>query len=524
MTKFIEDNQKNIFSSIFNLSNQAIYLMDSDGKILIANDNALNNLGYTLDEIKELYVWDVDAIVDTKEKYLEKLESFDEISFLPDNIIESKHKRKNGDIFSVEIVSEFTIIDNKQYLISYVKDITDRLKNNEDVKFYFDLINSSQDMIFLVEHENKIIEFANETACKKLGYSLTEIKSMDITDFRKPFKDLDNIEIPEVFKKIEDVNSMRTFGIYITKDGNKIPVETSLHKKEYLGKDFIIAVSRDISERLKVEREKEYLNKKLENYNKTLKNEIASAKEELLEYENMMKRQSRMAAMGEMLENIAHQWRQPLSFISVLSTGMILQNDVELLDNKSLVKGLNDINDNVQYLSKTIDDFRDFFKPNKKKSSFNLLTLINNAIKLSITRHGKDDIEFLVNVSDIELYSYENEFLQVILNLIVNSKDELIKKDYKKCILIETFVEDENVIIFVKDNAGGIPINIIDKIFEPYFTTKHNYQGTGIGLYMSQNIIRHMNGSISVSDCTIEYKGISFKGASFKIKIPLIKV
>merc|ERR1711879_1065885 len=194
------------------------------------------------------------------------------------------------------------------YLISYVKDITSRLKKDEDIKFYFELINASQDMIFLVEHGNGKIEFANEISCKNLGYSLSEMKNMQVSDFRKPFKELDNIELPEVFKKIEKLNSMTTFGIYITKDGRKIPVETSLDKKEYLGKSFLIANSRDISERLQVEKEKEELKNKLENYNNTLKNEVTNAKQELIEYENIMKRQSRMAAMGEMLENIAHQW------------------------------------------------------------------------------------------------------------------------------------------------------------------------------------------------------------------------
>jgi signal transduction histidine kinase len=107
--------------------------------------------------------------------------------------------------------------------------------------------------------------------------------------------------------------------------------------------------------------------------------------------------------------------------------------------------------------------------------------------------------------------------------LITNSKDELVKKDYNKCIIIQSYIKNENAVIIIKDNAGGIPENIIHKIFEPYFTTKHNSQGTGIGLYMSRNIIKHMHGNISVNNCDIEYNGANFKGASFEIQIPLKK-
>jgi len=523
MTNFIKENQQDIFSATFNLSNQGIYLMDCDGKILFANDNALNSLGYTLEEIENLNVWDVDAIVDSKEKYLNTVKEFNEIDYssIP-HTIESYHKRKNGEIFPVEIVSKFTTIQESQYLISYVKDITNRLKRIEDLKLYFDLIDSSKDMIFLVDHATAEIEFVNDTVCKSLGYSLNEIKNMKVSDFRRPFKELDNIDVPEVFKKIEELNTMTTFGIYITKDGKKIPVETSLHRKEYKGKSFLIAISRDISERLEIEREKEELNKKLKNYNKTLQNEISIAKQELIEYENIMKRQSKMAAMGEMLENIAHQWRQPLSAISVLSTGMILQNNENLLTKEDFNKGLSDVNEHVQYLSKTIDDFRNFFKPNKQKNHFNLEHLVSTSIKLSKVKHNQEKIKFIVNCENIELYTYENEFLQVLLNLIGNAKDELVKKTYEKCIFINTRIDDAYVVISVSDNGGGVPLDIIDRIFEPYYTTKHNYEGTGIGLFMSQNIIKHMHGNIEVKNIDIIYKAEQYKGASFEIKIPFL--
>ncbi len=522
MRESIEKNYEEILKASFSLSSQAIYLLNMNGNILYANENALDTLDYTLDEIKKLYVWDIDAIVDNKNKYLDELDIFARKGLDgKENVLESKHRKKNGEVFPVEIVSKFFKVNEDEYLISYVRDITRRVRRTEEINFYFDLIDSSKDMIFVMDHESTKIEFANETACNILGYSLVELKDKKISEIRKTMKSLDDTKLPEVFKKIEQESNLTTFGKYITKNNKEIPVESSLQLKEYKGKKFITAISRDISERLEIEIKKEELSKKLKNYNKTLEKEISKVKKDLLEYETIMKRQSKMAAMGEMLENIAHQWRQPLSAVSVLSTGMILQNEQNLLDKELLDAGLNDINEQVQYLSKTIDDFRNFFKPNKQKNRFKLSDIIKTSIKLSKARYSKKHIEFIVNIEDEELFTYENELLQVLLNLITNAKDELIKKDYKKYIFIETQIDKGYLYIRVKDNAGGIDNMIIDRIFEPYFTTKHNSQGTGIGLYMSSNIVRHMNGKINVKNTNVEHNCGVYLGACFEIRLPL---
>ncbi len=515
MNTLMIENFEEILSSSFSLSSQAIYWSNKNGKIIYANDYALNGLGYTLEDIQKLYLWQIDVNINNKQKYINKLnEDYDSLS------LKTYHKRSEGEVFPVEIVSKFTKISEKEYIISYAKDITNKLKKDEDVNFYFELINSSHDMIFLLEYDTKLVEFANHRVCETLGYSLEELKGMKISDFSDSFDKMNSIELPEVFKKIEKLNKITKFGIYKTKDGQKIPVETSVHLKNYHGKDYVTAISRDISDRLEVEHKKEELNNKLRDYNKTLQKDISKVKQELIEYENIMKRQSKMAAMGEMLENIAHQWRQPLSAVSVLSTGMILQNEQDLLNKELLDAGLNDINEQVQYLSKTIDDFRNFFKPNKQKNHFNLKDLINTSIKLSKARYSGENINFIVNVENIELYTYENELLQVLLNIISNAKDELVKKDYEKYIFVETYRHESLLEISIKDNGGGINELIINRIFEPYFTTKHKYQGTGIGLYMSENIIKHMSGLLSVKNEEINIKDLSYAGASFQIKLP----
>jgi len=522
MAKFLENNIIEILDASFNLSNQAIYWLDKNGRFLYANENALQGLNYTLEELQQINLWDVDSIVNTKEKYLKSIEKFSvEGSNDNSNVFETLHIKKNGESFPVEVVSKIKTIGGKQYVLSYAKDISHRLKRTQKINLYFELINSSKDMIFFVDIETQRVEYANKIVYKNLGYSIDELKKMKISEIREPFEDDKRITIPEVFEEIKEKKNLVTFGIYIAKDGSKIPVETSVQLKNYLGKSFITAISRDIRERIEIENKKEDLNCKLKEYNRTLQHEISKVKKELIEYEIIMKKQSKMAAMGEMIENIAHQWRQPLSGVSVLASGMILQNEEGILDKELLNSGLNTINEQVQYLSKTIDDFRNFFKPDKEKNIFKVKDLVENAIKLIKSRFNSFSIIFIKELEDLSFLTYENELLQVVLNIISNSVDELIRKKSKKIVSIKSYRNENSFIIEIKDSAGGIDENIIDRIFEPYFTTKHKYQGTGIGLYMSKNIMKHLQGKIEASNDILEYENRVYEGACFKIILPL---
>ncbi|UTJ07582.1 PAS domain-containing sensor histidine kinase [Arcobacter roscoffensis] len=520
MTKFKRNNIKNLLKTSLDLANEAIYLIDSNGKILLANTTACQALGYDKKEVSSLNVFDVDALVKSKDEYKEKFELFKQNKSNNASVIESIHKRKDGTTFPVEISSRLIDIDGKEHLISYVLDISHRVKQDEELKLYFEFIKESSDMIFLVDFQSQKIEFANEKVCKTLEYSLEELKQMRISQLREGI--LDSAEIPEVFKDIKNKKNMITYGKYIGKNNNSVFVETSLSLKNYHGKDYIMAISRDISERLEIEKQREALNRKLENYNNTLKEEVAKIKSELTEYENIMQRQAKMAAMGEMLENIAHQWRQPLSIISVLSTGMKIQNDTGTLDKQTLTNGLNDINTSSQYLSKTIDDFSNFFKPSYKKTKFNISEVIKYTINLTKTNFKSQNIKIVENIIDLEVYTFKNELIQVLLNILNNAGDELIKLDKKrKLIMIETYENDEYLFIKVLDNAGGIKKSIVNRVFEPYFTTKHKSQGTGVGLYMCETIVKkHMQGLIEVENKEFMFEDDKYTGAQFILSLP----
>jgi len=242
---------------------------------------------------------------------------------------------------------------------------------------------------------------------------------------------------------------------------------------------------------------------------------------ELTKKENIMIQQSKMAAMGEVLENIAHQWRQPLSTVSTISTAVKWYASEDKINNKELVNSMESINNSIQHLSNTIDDFREFFKPNKKKKNFFFSDIYNKIDLILSSKFNSLNIKIIKNIEPIEIYNYDNALIQVLINILNNAKDSLIENNIKNKLIFLSVKRDENkILINIKDNAKGINEEIIEKIFEPYFTTKHKSQGTGIGLYMSKEIItKHIGGKIWIENETYVYEDIEYTGANFYIEL-----
>jgi len=242
---------------------------------------------------------------------------------------------------------------------------------------------------------------------------------------------------------------------------------------------------------------------------------------EMKKKDNLIYQQSKMASMGEMIENIAHQWRQPLSVISAATTGIKFKSTFDELKSEDIVITMDHISDSVQHLSQTINDFRDFFKTNKRKTSFLINKIFEKTFTLVTSQFKTEDITIIQNINEVNFYGFENELIQVLINIINNARDELIKKENQtKLIFIDVQETDNIVKIAIKDNAGGIPEDIFDEIFESHFTTKED-NGTGVGLYMAKMIIEeHMNGSIIVKNVTFMHEEESYIGAEFKIILP----
>lgn len=247
-------------------------------------------------------------------------------------------------------------------------------------------------------------------------------------------------------------------------------------------------------------------------------NDRKEAEEQLIKKEELLIVQSRFAAMGEMISMIAHQWRQPITVIGMSANNMILDIELQGVDNEKFITHLKGIGEQVQYLSKTIDDFRNFFKPNIQKERVPVGELVQKAIKMVAKSYENNGITVSVKEPDNEILVdiHFGEMLQSLLSILNNAKDVLkdrgIKNPFVEIRVLE--MPDRHIAIEIEDNGGGIDDSIVDKIFEPYFTTKNEKSGTGLGLYMAKIIVeKHHAGALSVKN--------SSSGALFVVEIPM---
>ncbi|MEA1914570.1 MAG: PAS domain-containing sensor histidine kinase [Campylobacterota bacterium] len=332
-----------------------------------------------------------------------------------------------------------------------------------------------------------IITFVNEQFCKISGYTKKELLGKNHNIVRHP-------DVPDTtFTRLWDtIQAKKTYTATVknqAKDGSVFYVNTTV--TPILDEDGNIVEY--IAIRYDVTTEK-LLQKDLE------------------EKQKLLFLQSRHASLGQMLANIAHQWRQPLTELnlSLFNMKKVLLNHNEENINEYYAQS----KQIIKHMSQTIDDFSDFFKPQKNKQLFYLDEAIDDALKILKQTVQNENISIIKHYASVQVDGVSNEFSQVLINLIQNSKDAFIANNINnRC--IEIGIEkthDSNVIVF-QDNAGGIQGNILDHLFEPYISTKHASVGTGLGLFMSQMIVQNsLNGMIKVSNKN--------DGAQFLITIP----
>ncbi|HZF70344.1 HAMP domain-containing sensor histidine kinase [Sulfuricurvum sp.] len=222
------------------------------------------------------------------------------------------------------------------------------------------------------------------------------------------------------------------------------------------------------------------------------------------EKEQLLIQQSRLAAMGEMIESIAHQWRQPLNIIGLAVADINVKRALGLIKNDDFEKNTTLINNNLAFMSNTIDDFRNFFNKNKESVYFDPIQPIQEIFNLLGEQLHYANISYFVHKEcEGEIFGVVNEFKQVILNLVNNAKDAIKSKSDRSGGVIDVTLRCDATHIFIEisDTGGGVPSAIVERIFEPYFTTKLHSKGTGIGLYMSKVIVeQHLEGTLSVSN------------------------
>ncbi|MGM0520074.1 MAG: response regulator [Campylobacterota bacterium] len=233
----------------------------------------------------------------------------------------------------------------------------------------------------------------------------------------------------------------------------------------------------------------------------------------------LLQQQARLAALGEMIGNIAHQWRQPLSVITTTMSGLKLKNDCGMIQDGDIENTNDVILQSADFLSKTIDNFRNFFQKDQPNKKFLINDAILDTVDILKATYKNNHIDLKLDLQeDINYFGSKNLLSQVILNLLSNAKDAFLNLENidNRKVLISLKIVDEDIIINVLDNANGVPSDIKLKVFDPYFTTKHKSQGTGLGLYMSRVILQnHFDGTLDVSNKQDKL----YKGACFTVYI-----
>ena len=347
---------------------------------------------------------------------------------------------------------------------------------------------STQDAILMMDNDGKI-SYWNEAAEKIFGYSKKEAIGQILHTFITPKRFLAAHEIGFIhFKKTGEGPAVgKTLELFaLKKDATEFPIELSLSATMIDGLWNAVGIIRDISERKKMEKE-------------------------LKLNEEMMLAQSKQAAMGDMISMIAHQWRQPLSVISMKVNN--LQASIELeeeITRDDLLNHASSIHKQLKQLSETIDNFRNFFKPEQSKEQITIKEVLKGVLNIIGSSLANSNIALTIK-NDTNNSSFLNKasFIQVLLNIIGNAKDALLTKEVEQAAIdITASEENETITISICDNAGGIPESIINKIDEPYFTTKQQLNGTGLGLYIARTIVeKHLFGTLSWHN---EEKGACF--------------
>jgi len=385
-------------------------------------------------------------------------------------------------------------------------------KTQKQLSAFKTAVENSDNVIVLTDKNKKIV-FANEAFSKITGYNVKDAIGRNPSMLKSGLQD--NLFYKELNETIALGQTWR--GRFINKDKKggvfyeNASITPIFEDGEIAG---YLAIKLDVTEAILHTKELERLNNELEN-------RVAIELQKVREMDKILIQQSKMASMGDMMANIAHQWRQPLSAISTIASGLIVQKQFGILDINELEQDMEKIVKNSEYLSKTIDNFRNFFNPNKPKELKGMRVVFSEIDDIMHSTLQKNHITVVKNIEDFELHTHINELKQVLINLFKNASDAIGENGF---IFVDAFLDKQNIHIKIKDSGGGIPEDIIDKIYEPYFTTKHQSIGTGIGLNMTYQIItEHLKGSIVASNEDYEYNKEHLRGAVFHITIQDVK-
>lgn len=479
-TTLLYEKEKNKFKNMFKTHGSIMLLIEPvSGRIIDVNESALKFYGYSNDEFLQMKISQINML-DAEEIFKKTSRAKENIQ----NRFEFPHRLKNGLIKTVEVYTSPVETEDGMVLFSIIKDITEqkRLQNRiiEQKEEFETIFNYAKDGIAVVDLQTNFLN-CNRAFIELTGYSKEELLGKSCNDLTIIS---DREENQNAIRKAIEKGHVDNLEKSCIVNGRHITVNMSISLLP--DKKTLLFIIKDITS-LKIIQE-----------------------------------QAKLISMGEMIGNIAHQWRQPLNVISMSASSLILKTLKKNISEEDIQKFSNTIVKQTNYLSNTIDNFRNFIKGDRRYLNISIKEVIRETLSLVGATLESNYIVLITDLDDdMFITGNKSELSQALINIINNAKDSMIDNEEgnEKLLFISTKKLDDNTIeLKIVDSGGGIESGIIDRIFEPYFTTKHQSVGTGIGLSMVEQIIRERHkGTITVHNEEYRYNNKHYKGACFNI-------
>ncbi|MBF0608277.1 MAG: PAS domain-containing sensor histidine kinase [Magnetococcales bacterium] len=477
--------------------------------IVDANDAACRFYGYDRETLSTMTIQNINMLpLEKIYNIIQRLKTHQTEHFF------MRHKLASGKIRDVEVYAGPVMIKGKMYICSVIHDITERVRAQEHLHLFRYLMDQTNDAIFIIDPLTARLLDANDKACISLDYTKEELLNLSVLDVDAVVTG--EAAWREYVTQLKSATALVFESKHRRRDASLFDVEINVKYVYSEISNYMVAVVRDISERKRYENSLLQTTQQLEELNRTLKDRVAEEVEKNRLKDLIMYDQARHTALGELLVNIAHHWRQPLCTIGLMVQDIKDAYSYNELNEQYIDDSVKAMMKEILELSDTIDNFKSFYVHNKDMTRFNLSDTVNKAISIIKDYfRGKNTTIYTDMDKRITLYGYPDEFSQALLNILSNTKDAFEARNVLNGLIkIEAHQNPQSgtISLIITDNGGGISDDIIGKIFDPYFTTKDKARGTGLGLYSAKVIVeKKMKGSITVSNTS--------DGCQFRIEL-----